>query len=254
MIPRNYLFLLSNLVLKDFRIRYRNMSLGILWSLVNPLVMMGVLTFVFSKLVPTRQEHPYAVFVLCALVPFNFFTVSLLSSTTCVVDNYALIKRVRFPREIVPISSVLSNCLHFLVQLVLLFTLVLAFGYLPNRHWIWLPVVWGFEILFVCGLALAASALDVYLRDIRYIVESLNLVMFWLVPIFYSYGNIPQDFRLIYRLNPLSAVVFATRDILLDARAPSFSLLSQLAAISLLILAAGFFVFGRLKRRFADYL
>src|SRR5687768_16838317 len=96
---RNYFFLLSKLVLKDCRIRYRNMSLGMLWSVVNPLVMMGVLTCGFSKVFPTEQRHPYAVFVLCALVLFNFYTLAFATATTSVIDNFNLVKRVRFPRE-----------------------------------------------------------------------------------------------------------------------------------------------------------
>ncbi|MBI1789051.1 MAG: ABC transporter permease [Acidobacteria bacterium] len=252
---RNYIFLLSNLVLKDFRIRYRNMSLGILWSLVNPLVMMGVLTFVFTKIRPNDiGPHNYAVFVLCALVPFNFYTIAFATGTTSVIENYHLIKRVRFPREVIPVASVLSNCLHFLVQIALLIGFVLAFGYGMNRYWLWLPVVWGLEIAFVCGLTLISSSLDVYLRDVRYVVESSNLVMFWLVPIFYSFGSIPKQFELVYNLNPISAVVFASRNVLLEGRSPAASLLWNLAAVSLAVLALGMLVFGRLKRRFADYL
>lgn len=248
---RNYGFLLSNLVLKDFRIRYRNMSLGILWSLVNPLVMMGVLTFVFTKLFSTSVPH-FAVFVLCALVPFNFFTVAWATSTTSLLENQALIRRVRFPREIIPVSSVLANCLHFLIQISLLLAFVLAFGYAANRYWMWLPVVWTLEVIFVCGLALATSALDVYLRDMRYIVESANVLMFWLVPIFYSFEIIPQQYRLLYQLNPVSAVVLACRNILLDAKAPPESLLIKLTLVSLLSLVTGTIIFRALRRGLAD--
>lgn len=249
----NYGFLLSNLILKDFKIRYRNMSLGIFWSLVNPLVMMSVLTFVFTKLFPNNTIPHFAVFVLCALVPFNFFTISLATGTTSVLDNHSLVKRVRFPREIIPIATVLANCLHFLIQIALVLVFVIASGYGVNWYWLWLPVVLGLEVVFVCGLTLMTSALDVYFRDVRYVVESANLLLFWLVPIFYSFAIIPQKYRLIYRLNPVSAVVMASRNILIDGVAPAFSLIMQLFAVSALMLLMGTLVFGSLKRRFADF-
>jgi len=250
---KNLRFLLSNLVLKDFRVRYRNMSLGILWSLVNPLVMMLVLTFVFTKLYAGNPQKNFAVFVLCALVPFNFYTVGFASGTTSVLDNHSLVKRVRFPREIIPISTVLANCLHLLIQVALLIVFVLAFGYGVNRYWLLLPVVLALEVVFVCGLTLISSALDVYFRDVRYVVESSNLVMFWLVPIFYSYAIIPQKYAFIYQYNPVAAVVQACRNILMEAAAPPFPLLIKLCSVSVVVLALGLAVFGKLKRRFADF-
>ncbi len=133
------------------------MSLGIFWSLVNPLVMMAMLTFVFTRIFPNNTIPDFAVFVLCALVPFNFYSLAAAIGTTSILDNNVLIKRVNFPREIIPLASVLSNCMHFLIQIALLLILVLAFGYGVNVYWLWLPVVWGLEIVFLCGLTLATS-------------------------------------------------------------------------------------------------
>ncbi|MEX2261332.1 MAG: ABC transporter permease [Bryobacteraceae bacterium] len=247
-------FLFTNLILKDFRIRYRNMSLGMFWSLLNPLVMMAVLTFVFSKIFRNMAEPNFPVFVLCGLVPFNFFSISWLSGTTSIVESAALIKRVPVPREIVPIAAVFSNCLHLLIQLGLLLTFTLAYGFGFNRHWLWLPLVWVLTIVFVVGLALISSALNVYIRDVRYVVESGNLVLFYLVPIFYSFAIIPPEYREIYQFNPVAALVLALRNILMEAKAPPASLLVKLAFSSFAMLLLGFAVFGRLKRRFYDYL
>jgi lipopolysaccharide transport system permease protein len=229
------------------------MSLGVFWSLLNPLVMMGVYTFVFTKILPQNVPN-FPLFVLCGIVPFNFFTIAWTSGTTSIIDNAGLIKRVPFPREIIPLASVLSNTLHLLIQIGLLITLALYYGKGVNGSWLWLPVVWGFEVILVCGLALVFAGLNVYTRDIRYVVESANQVLFWLVPIIYAFPSSNETFAVIYNYNPLAAVVFALRFILLEGIAPPASLLWRLTTGSTLVLMLGFAVFRRLKRGFYNYL
>jgi len=250
----NYGFLLGNLVLRDFRIRYRNMSLGVFWSLLNPLVMMAMLTFILTRIFANPSIPNFHVFVLCGIIPFNFFSVAWVSGTLSVYGNAALVKKVILPREVLPISTVLANCIHFLIQIGLLVTVVLLAGYPVNRYWVMLPVVFGLEVVFVCGLSLISSALDVYFRDIRYVVESANTVLFWMVPIFYDYTHVPYRFHDLYAYNPIAAVVLACRDILYEAKAPPPTLMYKLLLVSVLFLVAGLLVFGRLKRKFADYL
>ena len=249
----DYRFLLKSLVLKDFRVRYRNMSLGVFWSLLNPLVMMGVLTFIFTKIFAYNIPH-FALFVLCGMVPFNFFSLAWVVGTTSVLDNAALIKRVGMPREAVPMSSVISTCLHLLIQILLLAVFVLASGLSLNVQWFWLPMVWCLEIVFVYGLVLATSAVNVFVRDTRYIVESANAVLFWLVPIFYDFSLIPERFRNLYQFNPVAALVLAMRHIVLEAKAPPTSLLWKLALVAVVSVAVGHLIFGRLKHQFYEHL
>jgi ABC-type polysaccharide/polyol phosphate export permease len=246
-------FLYKQLILKDFRIRYRNMSLGVFWSLLNPLVMMSVLTFVFTVIYPSHKPH-YPVFVLCGIIPFNFFTLAWTSGTSSILLNSGLIKRVGVPREVVPISTVLSSVPHLFIQLALLVVMILAYGIRPGMNWFWLILVWTLEIGFVCGLSMIFAALNVFINDTRYFVESATTVLFWLVPIFYDFSAIPARYAEIYMYNPVAAIVMAMRPILLENKAPAHSLIVKLTLVSIATLLAGHFAFRKLQRDFYEHL
>ena len=246
----DYGFLLHNLIAKDFKVRYRNMSLGMFWSLLNPLVTLGVLTVVFTKFMQSAIPH-FPLFLLCGLIPYNFFAMAWSTGTSSLADNAHLIKRVPVPREIIPIATVLGNSLHLLIQIALLLTFALVETPGVNRYWAWLPLIWIMEIALLCGLSLISSALNVYVRDTRYVVESFNAVLFWLVPIVYQP---PPQYSAMFALNPVAALVVALRDILMYGKSPAASLLTKLSIGSVAVLVLGLVLFRRMRQGFYDYL
>jgi ABC-type polysaccharide/polyol phosphate export permease len=249
----DYQYLLAQLIAKDFRVRYRNMSLGVFWSLLNPMVMLAVYYFIFTKIFVNPIPH-FSIHVLCGLIIFNFYTTAMATVTTSLVDNAAIIKRVPVRREIIPIASILSNLTHLLIQFLLLLAFVVASGLGITVHYLWLPLVWGLELVFLVGLGLATSALHVFIRDTRYVVESTNLVLFWIVPIVYTFGQVPKEARDLYQYNPIAALVLATQNVILQSRGPGAVLLTKMAVVAVVTLAIGWSIFRRAEKRFYDSL
>jgi lipopolysaccharide transport system permease protein len=225
----------------------------VFWSLLNPLVMMGVLTFIFTVIYPSHRPH-YPVFVLCGIIPFNFFSLAWSTGTSSIISNAQLIKRVGVPREVVPISTVLSSVPHLAIQMALLFAMALFYGVRPGLNWFWLIAVWILEIGFVCGLSLIFSALNVFINDTRYFVESATTVLFWLVPVFYDFAAIPARYAEIYKLNPVAAIVMAMRPIMLENKAPAHSLMIKFTLVSIATITVGHLLFRKLQRDFYEHL
>jgi len=250
----DYLYLLQNLVLKDFRIRYRNMSLGILWSLINPLVMMGVLTFIFGYIYGDQSPPFFPLFILCGQIPYLFFTSAWLSGTTSIIANAQLVKRVPVPREVMPVAAVFSNCVHLAIQVALMLALTFYYHLAPSWFWLWMLPLWALYIVFVCGVSLLSSAISVYIRDTQYVVESFNVVLFWLVPIFYGWEKIPPKYAFVYKLNPVAALALAMRNILIDRHAPPATLIENMVIAAAVALGIGLLVFARVKRSFYEYI
>lgn len=244
----SHAFVLRQLILKDFRVRYRNMSLGVLWSLINPLVLMAVYSFVFTKILKTNTPH-FGIYLLSGIVTYNFFCQSWSVATSSLMDNASLIKRVPIRREIVPMAAILSHGIHIVIQLFLLMLFVIIDGVPFTAHWLWLPVVWILGLLFVFGLSLITSVTNVIIRDTRYVVDSVNVVLFWIVPIVYSFDQIPPAYKDLYQYNPVAALMLATRNIILEHKAPSLILLTKLAVVSLLAVVVGYQTFRRFNAR-----
>ena len=256
---RAYRFALYNLVLKDFRIRYRNMSLGILWSLLNPLVMLGVLVFIFSYVYPNPEVPFFPVFILLGLIIFNFFQLCLSATTNSIVENATLLKKTSFPRIILPLSVVLSQTIHLLIQLLLLSLFVLLFRVPITWHaLVWLPAAFAILFIFTVGMCLICATLNVYFRDVLYLVQSALTVLFWFTPIFYSlslvHDRVPTWMYGAYILNPMAGCIDAARMGLLYHGHPDTVAFSVAVAVALGALGAGLELFDRREKFFTEKL
>lgn len=263
-----YRELIESLVVRDLKVRYKHSLLGFFWSLLNPLLLMLVFTVVFTIMIPNMAIPKFPVFVLCALLPWSFFTSSVMGGIHSIVQNGHLIKKVHFPREILPIATVFSNFTNFLLALPVLFLLIILFR-VPLTVWlIYLPIIMVVQLAFTIGVTLFLSALNVFYRDIGMIMEVLIQAWFFLTPVFYPAEIIPEWAtlwnialpvrRLTYILNPMASIIASYRSVLygsIDGSPPiqpAFDFFSRTVVTAFLVLCVGYAVFAHYSRRFAE--
>lgn len=259
-----YRELILNLVIRDLKVRYKNSVLGFLWSLVNPLLMMVIFTVVFTIMLPGSGVENFPVFVLCGILPWNFFSASVIGSTNSIVGNAHLIKKVYFPREVLPISVVFSNLVNFLLALVVLFAMISLFGIRLTPWALFLPLVILTQVVFTVGIAFVLSTLNVFYRDTQVIMEVLMLAWFFLTPVFYPITILPQSHlllgfnldiqRLAYILNPMASLIASYRVILYHGAPPAFDFLLRTIITSIAILLCGYLFFARHRWSFGEEL
>lgn len=241
---------LKNLVLRNLRVRYKGSILGFLWAFLNPLLTMLVLYMVFSKIM--RIQIPqYPLFLLSALLPWSFFAASLTDATHSIIDNANLVKKVYFPREILPISYVLSNFINFLFSLAALLPILIIFR-APSLKLVYLlPVVLITHLVFTIGLALFLSCANVFFRDVSHIVGIALMFWFYLTPVFYSIDMVPQSLRSVYMLNPMASIITMYRNTLFEGKVPEVVNIAIVFSVVTITLLIGYFVFRRYEPSFA---
>ena len=258
-----YRELVRNLIMRDLKVRYRNSVLGVAWSWLNPLLMMSVYTVVFTILRGDDESIPhYPVLVLCGLLPWNFFNDSVMQATGSIVSSAHLIKKVYFPREVIPASIVLSNLVNFLIALPVFFILALASG-APLTWWVLLlPLTILLQIAFTLGLALFLATLNVFYRDTQHILSVMMLAWFFLTPVFYPIQTVPQETNVLgtafnaqlwlRRLNPMASLIASYRDLLYWGAPTGLDFLLRTAVTVLIVLVVGYVVFLRYSPRFGE--
>jgi len=246
-----YWELLSNLVSRDLKTRYRGSVLGVFWSLLNPLLLMLVYTVVFSVIVRVNIQ-PYPIFLLSGLVPWNIFAQTLTIATTSVTDNAGIVRKVYFPLVILPLSAVASTGVHMLISLGLLAVLAIAFHVGIGLSLVFLPLLVVLQILFSTGIGCLLAAGQVYFRDVQYFLSVLITVWFFGTPIVYSLDLVPQRLRPFFEANPMSWLISSYQDIWFYRRMPSFLHLVAFTVVAALVVLVGLSAYDRLSRGFAE--
>lgn len=247
-----YRDLILSLSLRELKIRYKTASLGLLWSLIHPLCLAAVFTFIFTRLLHVEIER-FPLFLLCALFPWNFLHMTVASGTTAIVQSGNLIKKVAFPREAIPIAMVGVQLYHLIVALALLVPVLMVFGVRFGWGAGWLPALVLLQALFVLGITLACAAWHTYFRDVKYIVELGLLVWFYLTPVFYPVEALaPSWQQWLMIVNPMAVFVTLYRQVLLWGGAVDGGLFLYVTVISVAVAAVGWLWFRRAAPWFAD--
>jgi len=248
-----YRELIANLTRVNLKLKYRGSILGILWSLLNPVMMIIIYSIAFKYIIRIQLEN-YTFFLLAGLLPFNFFSMAANASTTAVVGNAGLLKKVEFPRETFPISMTLFCFIQFLIALVALG----PFIFLWKTSFVWFNLLYFVPILllllFAMGIAFLLSALTVLFRDLQHFTEVGTMALFWVTPVIYNFELIPYRFRWIFMLNPCTIYINCCHDLLYWNRFPDAVTWIGMVLWPLISLAVGGWLFRRLDPRFAEEL
>ncbi len=247
----NFKNLVYNLVSRDLKVKYKGSILGFFWSLLNPLIMLIVYTVAFKYIIKIRVEN-FPLFFLCGFLPWMFLSLSLSMAVSSIKDNANLVKKVYFPREILPLSIVMSNLVQFLLTFVILIPALILFKIELGLPLLFLPLIILLQLAFTLGLAFILSSLNVFFSDIRHLLEIFLQIWFWLTPIIYPVEFVPERFQTLYRLNPAVMFVESYRNSLLYNQPLSGSTLISLFLVSVVFLLIGYVIFNSYNRRFAE--
>lgn len=256
-----YRELIKNLVIRNLKVRYKNSVLGFLWSLLNPLLMTLVFTFVFTIMMPSSIDR-FPVFFMCGFLPWAFFSSALSAATNSIVNNSGLIKKVYFPREIMPIVEVLSNLVNFLLALIVLFAMLPIFDLGLTPAVLMLPLIILVQVMFTLGVSFLFCTANVFYRDTQHILEVLLQAWFFLTPIFYSINLLPETANIfgipfalrvwVRRFNPMASLVASYQDVLYWGSPTGLDFFLRTLLTCLIFLVIGYAVFCRFSHVFGE--
>lgn len=248
-----YRELLKTNIKKEIRGKYKHSFLGVLWSFLYPLLQLAVYAIIFPLILRNTQEN-YVIFLCVALIPWNFFTTIVTQSTGTVINNADIVKKVYFPREILPISVVSSQLVNFLISTIIIIAFVLCAGMGLSKYIIFYPIILLIQYIFSIGISFIVSSLTVFLRDLEHLISIAMMMLFYATPIAYSADTIPSSYQFIITLNPMAHILNAYRDIFYYQRMPELQTLGVMFVISILIFVIGYRIFNKLQKNFAEEL
>lgn len=249
-----YREMIASLVRRDLKGRYKGSVLGFLWMFLNPLLQLCVYTVVFSTIMRNGIEKFY-LFLFVALVPWIFFSTCLSGGTTVVFGQQDMVKKIYFPREVLPIAFTTSQFVNMLLSFLVIFVVVFFSGIkISLSALLYLPVIMLIEYVLALGITFLASALSVYFRDLQQILGIVSMAWMYLTPILYSVDMVPEQFLKLFYLNPMTSITIAYRDILYYGKCPEMSTLFNATVLGVVVLIVGEIVFSRLQRGFAEEL
>jgi ABC-type polysaccharide/polyol phosphate export permease len=244
-----YRYLLGVLVASELKLRYRRSALGFLWSMLNPLLMMIVITAVFSQ-VMRFEVRDYALLLLAGILPWTFISQTVNNSLMSIITKGSLLNKVYVPKSIFPLATVAANLVNFVLSLVPLLAIGLAFGHGLSPALLFLPMAVIFVAMFACGLALLFSCLNVFFRDFTHMTDVLMQALFYASPIIYAVDMVPERFRAIFRFNPVSSIVECFRAPIYRGMFPTGVDIAVAFGAGLLSLVIGGYVFLRNEHEF----
>ncbi len=237
----------------QLKTKYSGSLLGISWAVINPLLIMLAVTFVF-RLVFKIEINNFPLFALAGIFPWMFFSAALNEVAFSILGQQGLLRQFNLPREIIPLSSVLANFLNFLIGWILMYPLFLFFNHRVISFLPLLCVVMLLNLLFICGLGLIISVLNVFFHDIGHLLGVLLMFWFWVTPIFYSAEMVPQGFRWILDLNPMAIYVVCYREVVFYGRMPGLSLFTAAAGWAVISAISGLLVFSKLENKLLKHI
>jgi len=247
-----YRELIVSFSLRDIKLRYKQTGLGIAWAALQPLLTMLIFTVIFGGLAKIPSDGvPYPLFVLAALLPWTLFSEGLTRSTTSMITNANIMTKVYFPRLIMPLSSIISPLVDFIISFFILMAMMFYYGFMPTINIVFLPVFLLLALATSLGVGLWLSALNVKYRDFQYTVPFLIQIWMFASPVVYSSSLVPEALRPIFGLNPMTGVIEGFRWALLGTGAPSTMVLVSVGMV-IVLLVSGMFYFRRMEQYYAD--
>ena len=248
----NYRQLLKSNVQKEIRGKYKGSFLGVLWSFVNPLLQVLVYAIVFPFILKNTQEN-YVVFLIIGVLPWTWFITSISQGTFCILANAGIVKKVYFPREILPISVVTSGAINFLISCIIILIFLFGSGIGLSPYIIFLPFIIVIQFILSLAILLITCSINVYIRDAEYIINFLVNMLFYATPILYS----PEIFKgspisWIFRINPMAVIITGYRDSLFYQTMPNLSSLFIVLIASIILFFIGMAIFRKLEKGFAE--